>query len=143
MRIGEFAAKAGCDAQTVRYYEREGLLAEPAREESGYRRYDARHLQRLNFIRHCRALDIPLSEVRQLLEFAAVPEASCAEVNDLLDGHIALVKHRLASLRTLEKQLVSLRRSCDGDRSHPCAILESFRTATEEHASACHAKHRA
>lgn len=142
MRIGEFAAKAGCDAQTVRYYEREGLLAEPVRENSGYRRYDARHLQRLNFIRHCRALDIPLSEVRQLLAFAAVPEASCAQVNDLLDGHITLVKRRLASLRTLEKQLVSLRRSCDGDVSHSCAILESFMTAAEEHACACHPESR-
>ena len=126
MRIGELAEHAGCDVQTVRFYEREGLLEEPARDESGYRRYDERHAAKLAFVRHCRSLDLPLSEVRQLLDFAARPSQSCVQVNDLLDGHIVLVKQRLAALKTLEKQLVALRRSCDGDTSHPCAILESF-----------------
>jgi Cd(II)/Pb(II)-responsive transcriptional regulator len=126
MRIGELAEHAGCDVQTVRFYEREGLLEEPARDESGYRRYDERHAAKLAFVRHCRSLDLPLSEVRQLLDFAARPSQSCAQVNDLLDGQIVLVKQRLAALKTLEKQLVALRRSCDGDTSHPCAILESF-----------------
>ena len=70
MKIGEVAAKAGCDVQTVRYYEREGLLEAPEREDSGYRRYSDKHLSRLQFIRHCRALDIPLAEVRQLLDYA-------------------------------------------------------------------------
>ena len=126
MRIGELAERAGCDVQTVRFYEREGLLEEPARDASGYRCYDERHAARLAFVRHCRSLDLPLPEVRQLLDFAAKPSQSCAQVNDLLDGHIVLVKQRLAALKTLEKQLVALRRSCDGDTSHPCAILESF-----------------
>jgi hypothetical protein len=83
-------------------------------------------------------LDLPLPEVRQLLDFAAQPSQSCAKVNDLLDGHIALVKQRLAALETLEKQLVALRRSCDGDASRPCAILESFMSVASEHACACH-----
>jgi Cd(II)/Pb(II)-responsive transcriptional regulator len=138
MKIGELAAAAACDVQTVRFYEREGLLEEPARTASGYRTYNQRHLSRLNFIRHCRSLDIPLPEVRQLLEFAAAPDQSCAQVNELLDGHIGLVKSRIAALRSLEKQLVALRKTCDGDTSHPCAILESFVTAAEEHACACH-----
>ena len=139
MRIGELAERAGCDVQTVRFYEREGLLEEPARDESGYRRYDERHAARLAFVRHCRSLDLPLPKVRQLLDFAAQPSQSCAQVNDLLDGHIALVKQRLAALKTLEKQLVALRRSCDDDASHPCAILESFMATASEHACACHA----
>lgn len=138
MKIGELAAAAGCDVQTVRFYEREGLLAEPVRTETGHRTYDQRYLSRLNFIRHCRSLDLPLPEVRQLLEFAAAPQQSCGQVNDLLDGHIALVKDRIAALKTLEKQLVALRKTCDGDASHACAILESFMTAAEEHACACH-----
>jgi len=141
MRIGELAERAGCDVQTVRFYEREGLLEEPARDESGYRRYDERHAARLAFVRHGRSLDLPLPEVRQLLDFAAQPSQCCARVNDLLDGHIGLVKQRLAALRTLEKQLVALRRSCDGDVSHPCAILESFMSAAEQHACACHPEH--
>ena len=138
MRIGELAQRAGCDVQTVRFYEREGLLEEPQREPSGYRAYDARHLSRLNFVRHCRSLDIPLPEVRQLLDFAARPDQSCARVNELLDEHIKLVAQRVAALRQLEKQLVALRKTCDGDSSHSCAILESFMTAAEEHACACH-----
>jgi Cd(II)/Pb(II)-responsive transcriptional regulator len=138
LKIGELAAKAACDVQTVRFYEREGLLEEPARTASGYRSYDERHLTRLNFIRHCRSLDIPLPEVRQLLEFAAAPDQSCSQVNDLLDRHVGLVKSRVQALKTLEKQLVALRKSCDGDTSHACAILESFMSAAEQHACACH-----
>ncbi|MDB5861746.1 MAG: Cd(II)/Pb(II)-responsive transcriptional regulator [Ramlibacter sp.] len=138
MKIGELAANASCDVQTVRFYEREGLLAAPGRDASGYRSYDARHLSRLNFIRHCRSLDIPLPEVRQLLAFAAEPDRSCAQVNGLLDGHVALVKSRIQALKALEGQLVALRKTCDGDTSHSCAILESFMSAAEQHACACH-----
>jgi Cd(II)/Pb(II)-responsive transcriptional regulator len=139
MRIGELATRGGCDVQTVRFYEREGLLEEPAREASGYRRYDGRHLALLSFIRHCRSLDIPLSEVRQLLDFAARPDQSCAQVNDLLDDHIALVRGRIQALKALERQLVALRKTCDGDTSHACAILESFMSAAEAHSCAWHA----
>ena len=138
MKIGELAARGGCDVQTVRFYEREGLLDEPEREASGYRRYADRHLQRLQFIRHCRSLDIPLPEERELLKFAAQPEQSCAHVDALLDEHIERVRQRLAALRTLQRQLLALRGRCDGDPSHSCAILESFMTAAEAHACACH-----
>lgn len=138
MKIGELAASAGCDVQTVRYYEREGLLEAPERDASGYRRYANRHVQRMQFIRHCRSLDVPLSDVRQLLAFAAAPQQSCAAVDRLLDQHIAQVQQRRQALVTLEAQLVALRKRCDGDASQPCAILESFKTATDAHACACH-----
>jgi Cd(II)/Pb(II)-responsive transcriptional regulator len=143
MKIGELAAAAGCEVQTVRFYEREGLLEEPARTASGYRSYDDRHLARLSFIRHLRSLDIPLPEVRQLLDFAASPTASCGRVNDLLDEHIELVKRRLAALRALEKQLVALRQTCHGDASSPCAILESFKSAASRKRPASRATSRA
>lgn len=138
MKIGELATRAGCDVQTVRFYEREGLLEPPPREASGYRRYAERHLTQLNFVRHLRTLDIPLQEVRQLLRYAAEPEGACAQVNELLDGHIALVRQRMQALRALERQLVDLRRSCDGDASHPCAILQAFAAAAEQQPCACH-----
>lgn len=138
MKIGELATRAGCDVQTVRYYEREGLLDAPPREASGYRRYDERQLTRLNFIRHCRTLDISLGEVRQLLDLSAHADQSCAQVNDLLDAHIALLRQRIHAMKALEKQLVALRKSCNGDGSQPCAILESFMSAAEQHACACH-----
>jgi S-adenosylmethionine:diacylglycerol 3-amino-3-carboxypropyl transferase len=75
--------------------------------------------------------------VRQLLEFAARPDQSCEQVNDLLDAHIGLVKLRIQALNALEKQLVVLRKTCAGDGSH-CAILDSFISAAEQHACACH-----
>lgn len=134
MKIGELAAQAGCDVQTVRFYERQGLLDTPAREASGYRRYEGRDLTRLSFIRNCRSLDIPLSEVRQLLDLAAQPDKSCAQVNGLLDRHIALIGQRLHALQVLQRDLVALRKTCDGDSTHPCAILESFLSPAERNA---------
>lgn len=139
MRIGELASQAGCDAQTVRFYEREGLLDEPRRDASGYRAYGPGHLSRLNFIRHCRSLDIPLPNIRRLLACTAAPGPSCHEVDALLDGHIALVRSRIASLQALERQLVALRQTCAGDSPDSCAILEAFVAAGERHACACHA----
>ena len=138
MMIGELAQTAGCDVQTVRFYERERLLDKPQREASGYRRYTEADLRRLQFIRHCRSLDIPLPEVRELLELATAPVQSCGQVNALLDTHITTVKQRLKSLRALDKQLVALRGQCDGSAAQSCAILESFMVAVDEHLCACH-----
>ena len=138
MRIGELAQRAGCDVQTVRFYERGSLLDEPQREASGYRRYAEADLRRLQFIRHCRSLDIPLPEVRELLELAIAPVQSCGQVNALLDTHIATVQQRLKSLQALERQLVALRGQCNGGTSEACAILESFMVAVDEQSCACH-----
>lgn len=139
MKIGELATQAVCDVQTIRYYEREGLLEAPERESSGYRRYAGEHLARLRFIRHCRSLDIPLSEVRQLIEYADAPRQSCADVNALLDEHIEHVHRRLIALKALERQLVALRQECKGaNATRSCAILDSFISASGKHSCACH-----
>ena len=133
MKIGELATQVGCDAQTIRYYEREGLLAAPARDASGYRRYADEHLSRLKFIRHCRALDIPLAEVKALLAHARDPRRSCQAVDALLDQHIARVQRRLTALTTLERRLVALRRRCEGtDGQRPCAIIDSFESTASK-----------
>jgi len=133
MKIGELASRAQCDVQTVRYYEREGLLDAPARDGSGYRHYAARHLERLRFIRHCRALDISLAEVRQLLDYSQAPARNCQEVNALIDGHIGRVRRQRSALLALERQLVELRRGCRGaDETQSCAILDSFMRAPAE-----------
>jgi Cd(II)/Pb(II)-responsive transcriptional regulator len=139
MRIGELAVKAACDVQTIRYYEREGLLEPPEREASGYRRYAVGHLRRLQFIRHCRTLDIPLAEVRQLLDYSQSPRQSCHDVDALLDKHIQRVRQHLAALATLERQLTLLRRQCKGANSNrSCAIIDAFMNAPSEHSCACH-----
>jgi hypothetical protein len=78
--------------------------------------------------------------VRQLLQLAARPDQSCAQVNALLDRHIGLVNERIRALGALQQQLTALRRTCDGDGSQPCGILQSFMHAAQEHACACHAE---
>ncbi|EMJ8339472.1 Cd(II)/Pb(II)-responsive transcriptional regulator [Pseudomonas aeruginosa] len=127
MRIGELGKKADCLVQTVRFYESEGLLPEPARSEGNFRLYDEVHLQRLLFIRRCRARDMTLDEIRQLLNLRDRPELGCGEVNALVDAHIAQVRTKMKELRALERELMDLRRSCDSARtSRECGILNSL-----------------
>ncbi|QFZ81933.1 Cd(II)/Pb(II)-responsive transcriptional regulator [Variovorax paradoxus] len=127
MRIGELGKKADCLVQTVRFYESEGLLPEPARSEGNFRLYDDSHLERLLFIRRCRAKDMTLEEIRQLLDFRDRPELDCGEVNALVDSHIAQVRAKMKELRELERELTDLRRSCDTARtSRECGILNSL-----------------
>jgi len=141
MNIGELAKQAGCPVETVRYYEREGLLAEPERSPSGYRRYRAEHLEELHFIRHCRSLDMSLAEIRCLLDFRHHPERRCGEIDALLDRHIAQLHERLAQLQRLEVQLSALRERCGLDRpAAECGILQSLNAAAEGQACACHPK---
>ena len=130
MKIGELAKGAGVDVQTVRFYESEGLLPEPARSEGNFRLYDDAHLQRLQFIRRCRAKDMTLDEIRQLLSFRDRPELDCGEVNLLVDSHIAQVRAKIKELRELERELMDLRRSCDTARTaRECGILNSLAEA--------------
>lgn len=112
MKIGELAKSTGTPVETVRFYEREGLLPAPARSESNYRQYGAAHVERLGFIRNCRSLDMALDEIRVLLRFRDAPADNCAGVNTLLDGHIVHVADRIAELQVLEKQLRRLRTQC-------------------------------
>ena len=127
LRIGELSKKADCLVQTVRFYESEGLLPEPARSEGNFRLYDEVHLQRLLFIRRCRAKDMTLDEIRQLLNLRDRPELGCGEVNALVDAHIAQVRTKMKELRALERELTDLRRSCDTARTaRECGILNSL-----------------
>jgi Cd(II)/Pb(II)-responsive transcriptional regulator len=130
MKIGELATKAECDVQTVRYYERTGLLPAPERTHSNYRTYGPKHLKRLQFIRRCRSLDMALDEVRVLLSFLEHPEKNCASVNQLLDTHIGHVRTRLAELAELEVELNRLRRQCRKiQTADECGILRQLNAA--------------
>ena len=91
MKIGELARLAGTNVETIRYYERDGLLPVPARSEGNYRIYGEPHVQRLFFIRRCRGLDMTLDEIRVLLHFKESPQENCADVNRLLDRHTTCV----------------------------------------------------
>lgn len=124
LKIGQLAEATGTPVETIRYYEREGLLPPPARSGNNYRHYGRAHAQRLAFIRRCRALDMSLGDVRLLLRFKDAPDEDCATVNALLDEHIAHVQARLRELRVLDGELRALRRRCPGgtDAGH-CGIL--------------------
>lgn len=127
LRIGELARRAGCQVETIRYYERAGLLPAPARSRGNYRLYDAGHVERLAFIRRCRSLDMALDEIRALLRFRDAPDESCGAVNELLDAHIRHVAERIGELQQLERQLAALRGQCGGGQpSRHCAILRDL-----------------
>jgi len=139
MKISELARLAGSNAETVRYYEREGLLPKAIRSESNYRIYSDAHRERLTFIRHCRNLDMTLGEIRTLLHFKASPEENCGEVNRLLDEHIEHVARRIGELQELERQLRDLRGFCpDGRLAAACGILEGLSQPPSEKISGNH-----
>jgi Cd(II)/Pb(II)-responsive transcriptional regulator len=132
MLIGELARHAGCDAGTVRYYEREGLLQRPYRTASGYRKYTDAHLVQLNFVRHCRSLGMTLSEIKVLQGLQGNPHAPCAEINELIDRQIARIQEQIDVLHVLEKQLVTLRNCCDKDLpASECGIMKTLVSAAE------------
>ena len=133
MKISELAQAAHTQSETIRYYERQGLLPEPPRTGANYRSYDNGHLERLSFIRHCRSLDMTLSEVRTLLRLKDAPEENCAEVNALLEAHVGHVAQRIKELKALEKELRALRLQCASSRkSADCGILEGLEQAARQ-----------
>jgi DNA-binding transcriptional MerR regulator len=143
MQIKDLARRTGVDAETIRYYEKQGLLPAPARRDNGYRDYGDVHLERLAFIRHCRALDMPLADVRRLLGFLDLPGGGAFDVETLVDEQLARVRARLASMQALEKQLLQLRARCNGGHQGPdgqphCGILDELVAAAHGEACACH-----
>jgi Cd(II)/Pb(II)-responsive transcriptional regulator len=141
MRIGELAKQSVCDVETIRYYEREGLLDAPQREDNGYRRYAEGHLRQLNFVRHCRSLGMSLSDVRRLRDFERNPSLACDDINALLDRQIEQIHAQRVALETLETQLRALRHTCD----HPhavseCGILQNLKQAAAGGECECHSQ---
>ena len=127
LKIGELAKRTGCQIETIRYYERQGLLHAPRRTEGNYRLYEDVHVERLRFIRQCRSLDMALDEIRTLLRFCDAPEKNCGEVNALLDEHIGQVARRVVELKAMEKRLKQLRRQCNQTRAaKDCGILREL-----------------
>lgn len=125
MRIGELARRADCPVETVRYYEKEGLLPAPRRSGANYRDYGPGHLERLAFIRRCRALDMSLPEIRTLIAAIGRPGGDCAPVDALLDEHIGHVAARIADLTALKRELDAIRAHCAGRRpTSACGIVQ-------------------
>ena len=137
MRIGNLAEATGTPVETIRYYEREGLIPAAQRSDNNYRLYTTAHAERLAFIRHCRNLDMTLDEIRSLLRLRDAPRENCGEINDLLDEHIGHVAKRIRELRALERDLKSLRARCTSPQAiDACGILNQLDSAAAQGATA-------
>lgn len=125
MKIGDLAKATATDTQTVRYYERIGLLAPPARGANGYRSYPPQAIQQVAFIRHCRELGMSLSDIEQVLILAEHPDADCNQLNILLQIYLDQVRVKRHALDALEVQLLALQGRCGESRkAGDCGILK-------------------
>jgi len=123
--IGDAARLSGVSAANIRYYEREGLLAQGPRTASSYRLYGDADVHRLRFVRLCRAMDMSLDEVRVLLALDAHGAHSHHAACATLDEHLSHVRTRLRELRVLERALRDLRGRCDGT-GRECHVIEAL-----------------
>ena len=126
--IGELSRRTGCNIETIRYYERIGLMPAPPRK-GRYRSYGGDHVARLGFVRRARELGFTLDEVRALLGLAAGRHVSCAEVRNLAASHLKDVRARIADLKRMERVLADSVRACDAGQDPGCPLVEALRAA--------------
>lgn len=126
LTIGKLAREAGINLETVRYYERRGLLPKPPRTASGYRLFPADAALRLRFIRRAQELGFSLKEIHELLALRISPRTTSAEIRKRAEAKIADIEHKIETLASMRKSLRKLTRSCAGcGPISECAILES------------------
>ena len=127
LRSSELASQGGVNRETVRYYERRGLLPKPPRTAAGYRAFDGDAVRRLRFIKQAQALGFSLKEIRALLALRLDPRASCADVRRRAEAKIADIDEKLRALRAMKRALVGLTAACAGRGPvSACPILESL-----------------
>lgn len=123
--IGELSRRTGCNIETIRYYERIGLLPDALRR-GRYRIYGPGDVGRLSFVRRARELGFTLEEIRALLGIATSGQVSCAEARSIAASHLVSVRARLADLRKMERVLASTVRACDTDDHPGCPLIDTL-----------------
>ncbi|OOF39394.1 MerR family transcriptional regulator [Rodentibacter rarus] len=123
MKIGQLAKALNCTVETIRFYEKQGLLSPPQRTSGNFRQYNEDHLQRLSFICHCRSLDLSLSEIKTLIALEHYPEQRSEEMNKLLDHHIKEIAKRIHELAHLRMKLIELREKSTATDEDPMKLL--------------------
>jgi DNA-binding transcriptional MerR regulator len=123
--IGVLARDSGVNLETIRFYERSGLLPPPQRSASGYRHYEAMDVRRLRFIRRGRELGFSLEEIRSLLELAAHPESPCASADRMVREHLDGIATRIRDLQNMQAELSKLA-GCQSDHAEHCRLLEAL-----------------
>ena len=124
--IGALAARTRCNIETIRFYEKIGVLPKPARTEGGHRAYGSAHVERLTFVRRARELGFTLDEVRALLRLADARDVPCAEVKDVAVAHLAEVKTKIADLHAMQKALTALIAQCNAGDQSGCPLIETL-----------------
>lgn len=127
LRIGQVAAGASVNVETVRYYERTGMLAPPARSATGYREYDAEAVRRIRFIKHAQALGFSLKEIRDLLALRVRHGAACGAIEKQTRKKITLIDEKLRELTALRRTLKALVASCEARKTTAeCPVLATL-----------------
>ena len=127
LTIGQLAKSADVGVETVRFYERQGLLAEPNRRPSGYRQYDEGVVDRLRFIRRAKELGFTLSEIKDLLSLRLDPSTTCADVKNRAEEKIDDIEAKSRTLQRMKKALVKVTKACSGrGGTTDCPILEAL-----------------
>lgn len=126
LKIGDLARATGTVAETIRFYEKVGLLPEPGRTSGNYRAYDASHLRRLSFIRRARDLGFSLDQVRELLSLADDRGRPCDAVDGLARQHLAEVDRKIEDLAALRRELGNLVNQCGHGSISDCRIIEAL-----------------
>ena len=126
LTIGDLSRRTGCKVETIRYYERIGVMPEPARTPGGHRQYGAGHLRRLAFIRRSRALGFTLDSVRGLLSFVDGSERTCEDVLALTQAHLAETRRKIDDLRKIERVLADMAAECVGGTVPACPIIDAL-----------------
>ena len=124
--IGQLSKRTGCNIETIRFYEREGLLPSPPRTAGGHRLYAKGHLKRLNFVCRGRQLGFTLQEVRELLELVDGGDFTCEEVHGITVAHLQSVQSKIADLRRLERALKKMADECTGETIPECPIVDTL-----------------
>ncbi len=127
LTIGQVAKRSGIGIETVRFYERKGLVEEPPRTDSGYRQYPEDVVARIRFIRRAKELGFKLSEISELLSLRVDPDTTCADVRKQTELKIADVEEKIRALQRIETALKKLAASCVGtEPTSECPILEAL-----------------
>lgn len=130
MGIGKLSSRGGCKIETIRYYERIGLVPEPPRTEGGHRLYDHAHLRRLVFIRRSRDLGFSIEEIRGLLGLVDGGDYTCGEVEEIMVEHLRSIRKKITDLRRLEKTLKDISSKCEGGTVPECPIIDALQMSS-------------
>ena len=126
LKRAELADRSGCNIETIRYYEKIGVLPDPPRTESGYRLYDERHVARLRFVLRARELGFPIDDIRGLLNLVDGGTQTCAEVKVLTEKHLEDVRARISDLKRIERVLAQTAKHCSGEEVPECPVLQAL-----------------